>query len=267
VTWEPDHFKQTLKQLKIGRGSKIFVHSNLAFLGKCAQQNKEPVVALLDIIESVVTSRGAIYFPAFTYTWGDDRVFEPFNSIGIDAMGALSLEAFKRGYLRSVDPMFSVLGFGSLTENFIQSPRNCSFGEGSLFGQLVDENITLLLIGTGGGTTLLHEIERRKKVPYRHDKAFKCHIRLSDSSKKQQLEWNSYVRELSTDQTLADFRRLTLDLRANGIASTLKFGKTSIFSYSIAEVSVFVSKMMEYDPYYLTLRGWKNSIHEKETWS
>jgi aminoglycoside N3'-acetyltransferase len=264
MTWSLDDLKQSLRILKIGRGSKLFVHSNLAFLGRQIGQEDNPASVILEFLESLVTSSGAIYVPAFTYTHGDSEVFEPYRAVGLESMGALSVAAFKRGYMRSIDPMFSMLGFGALTKNFVRPLRNCSFGDGSLFGQLVNENITLLLIGTGGGTTLLHEIERRKHVYYRFDKTFLCKVRTTEQDDVRYIAWESYVRDLSSRQTTADFRLLTKDLVQRGIASISRLGKASLLSYSITDVSNFVFEQLNSNEDYLIRKGWENCNLKKD---
>ena len=259
--WSLEDFQQSLEKLGISSGSKVFIHSNLAFLGTCTSDRGDFAGSILDTLEITVSRKGAIYLPAFTYTFGDDKIFNPNEETGISKMGTLSLASFKKGHARSNDPMFSVLGFGDIWDNFHDYPSNSSFGPNSLFGELVNQDIRLLLIGTGGGTTLLHEVERRLGVDYRFDKTFTCQIYSEEDQEIRKLDWNAYVRDLSSENSLADFRRLTIDLVRESIAYKVKLGKSYLLSYSIAEVSDFVKEKLKSEPFYLTLKGWKTLEH------
>jgi len=158
-----------LEHLGVRRGAGLLVHSSFA-LAFDSELGVTPG-KLLDCLEEFIGSEGVIVLPSFTYSFARGEVFDKSNSARLDQMGALSTEAFARGYFRTEDPIFSFLASERTFSGVDLEPEfQRSFGAGSTFRKLIDLNFLVLNFGMHSATTLIHEFEFESKVPYRFEK-------------------------------------------------------------------------------------------------
>ena len=251
--WSTQDFEIALSSLGIESHSNIFVHSSLGMLGNHLQGT--PASAILDCFETLFNREIQVYFPAFTYSLSENLIFDPNSDYRIIEMGALSKEAFLRNYSRTLDPIFSVLTNPKNSHNSETNPISSSFGPGSLFSRLVDENTFILNLGTGVGTTLLHEVERRLDVPYRQDKFFSGDMLNSNGNILSCSNGRSYVRDLNFEGSEADFRFLNKITTDQDFVSRLRFGKTEISIYRIQDMAKFIKNSLGKWPNLLNKRG------------
>ena len=252
-TWSSIDFELALRSIDFPKESQIFIHSSLGMLGM--HEEGKPAGGILNCFERLSESGTKIYLPAFTYSVGLGQVFNPRSENGLSQMGALSIEAFSRKYHRSFDPIFSVLTNDSDFHNQERDTYSGSFGLNSFFSTLIDSNAWVVNIGTGIGTTLLHEIERRIGVPYRFDKDFDGQFLDHQDKICRFSKWRSYVRDLGEKNTEADFRLLNRLTNEESFVSRIKFGKTEINAYRIQEMYTFVDKTIAKLPNLLNKSG------------
>ncbi len=257
--WSIKDLHESLVFLGVKRGSNIFIHANLGLLGKSDFPIKKVPSAVLSKIEELVGENGSICLPAFTYSAGKKEIFRPYTTQGLREMGNLSYEAFSRSYLRSMDPMFSVLCYGNKSTTLLQGLGNNSFGRESFFERAIEMNFRMLLFSVGCGTTLLHEIEKQIGVIYRTDKIFNYEIQKSAKETVYSNTWKSYVRDLKDNDTEADFRTLSTDFIKYPNVFKAQLGKGYVVSYEINTLKSFVIKKLVSNPWYLTKKGYQNT--------
>jgi aminoglycoside N3'-acetyltransferase len=210
---------------------------------------------LLGIIEKCVGTSGNIVLPAFTYSFGSDLVFDLKSKYGIKEMGYLSLKAFEAGFYRSNDPMFSLLVQGPFTSKIDLIDAQRSFGPGSVFSFLFDQNVSILNICTGAGSTLIHEIEYRLAVAYRFEKTFFGSRYDSEKNVYNFLKWQSYVRHLNNPDFESDFALLSSIVKQEVFYTEERLGKGVISSYKIQDMFKFIKKVISIQPDLLIRKG------------
>jgi aminoglycoside N3'-acetyltransferase len=248
-SWGSEDFRRLIKSFDLNKYENVFVHSNLSYLGKPKDGVASEII--LDQLEDNVLDESNLLLPAFTYSFGRNKVFDPMSADNLPEMGALSLLAFERRYSRSIDPMFSMLGSGKSVQSLLSLSEANSFGKNSTFGKLASSNTALLLVCVGGGSTLVHEIERNLGITYRFDKEFQGEI-VVNNCELAPLNWKAYVRdyEFEVDSTPA-FENLTSFLLNS---KTLKIERLGMGYVGIIDVELLkkdVKDLVSINPYAL----------------
>jgi len=256
--WSIEDLHESLMVLGVQRGSNVFIHANLGLLGRGNFAISEVPSALLSKIEEIVGKSGLICLPAFTYSAGRNEIYKHYTSQGLREMGSLSLEAFDRSYMRSMDPMFSVLCYGEESLELFEGVGNNSFGPKSFFERAMDMNFRMLLFCVGCGTTFLHEIERQIGVIYRSEKVFSYEFQRAENESIFSNTWTSYVRDLEDTGTEADFRLLSTEFIKHRNVHTVQLGKGYIVSYELDTLKEFVYSKILTNPWYLIKKGYQN---------
>ena len=253
--WGKKEVLIALDNIGINARSKIFIHSNLGPLGKVNSSSANPQQLILDVIEEMVGASGCLILPAFTYSFGKKDIFEPMNAKGIAEMGALSIEAFNRNYMRSIDPMFSLLGYGAKCEEYLRIDSKQSHGPGSSFSKIMDNDFVILNINTGFASTLLHEIEFRNHVSYRYMKNFTGWQITNIRGKVEKLTWKAFVNNEYIHKSQADFSRFNVECRNSDLIKFSKLGSGYISGQTTNDLQVFTKNLLQKDPWILTRKG------------
>lgn len=253
--WSIEDLHKSLMLLGVQSGSNVFIHANLGLLGRGDFAISEVPSAVLGKIEEIVGKNGLICLPAFTYSAGRSEIYKPYTTQGLREMGSLSLEAFARSYLRSLDPMFGVLCYGDKSQELFQGLGNSSFGPKSFFERAMDLNFQMLLFCVACGTTFLHEIERQIGVIYRTEKMFNYQIQKAANEAICTNTWRSYVRDLEDKNTEADFSLLSAEFIKHPNVYKVQLGKGYIISYELDTLKSFVINKLLRNPWYLTKKG------------
>jgi aminoglycoside N3'-acetyltransferase len=254
LPWGSVKLNDVLDDLEVSSGDLVFIHANLGFLGLSEFQNVP--VELLRTLSSRLGEKGGVFLPGFTYSTKPSMTFDPYNFSTIESMGSLPKAALSEGYAVHPDPIFRVLASkGQATEILSGSFDNRSFGPGSLFSKLVDLNIKVLNIGTGSGTTLLHELEFRLRVPYRFEVDFNTNIFDRDSGKTVPITWGSYVRDLKAPGTEADFTQFSAQIATENFLHTAPLGYSKLTCYEISKGFEFLKSKVILNPNFLTKDG------------
>jgi len=251
--WSLPDFLLSLEKLQIQPGDTIFIHSNLGMLG--LPDKKDDYSKLLYCISNYIGISGSIILPSFTYSFGKNEIFNLNSVLGIKEMGYLSLNAFETGFNRTRDPMFSLLIKGPIYNKVEIIDGYRSFGPGSVFSFLVDENVRILNICTGAGCTLIHELEFRLGAPYRFEKTFHGQSYNAQKKVNEHINWQSYVRDLDDIGSKADFTLLTSTVKSLDFYKEIQLGKGLVSSYKIQDMFSFIKKAIISKPDFLTIRG------------
>ena len=254
LPWGPEKLNEVLDDLAVCSGDLLFVHSNLGFLG-LSEFHDVPLL-LLRTLSSKVGEDGGIFLPAFTYSTKPSMTFDPYDFLGIETMGSLSKAAISEGYAVHADPIFRVLGSkGQATEILSSGFDSRSFGPGSLFSKLVDLNVKVLNIGTGSGTTLLHELEFRIGVAYRFEIEISTNLFDRGSGKSKPITWRTYVRDLNVQGTEADFTQFSAQAANEDFLYTARLGYSKLTCYEISRGFQFLETKIRLNPGFLTKGG------------
>jgi aminoglycoside 3-N-acetyltransferase len=251
MDWAKNDFSQSLKKIGIADGDSILVHSNIGLLGM-PDPILSPALAILESLNFALGKDGNLFLPAFTYSFGVGKVYDITSSDGIKDMGLLSMSAFNSSYLRTRDPMFSILMNGSQSPTILAIAENCSNGPGSVFDMLLNMNVKILSINMGVGTTLIHEIEFRNNVNYRYMKDFYGQVKDESSGALLRSKWKSFVRNLEIRGSEANFKRLNKDFSLSKYWNTTSIGKGYIGTYRISDMESFLEKKFKENTNYLT---------------
>lgn len=233
-----------ISELGVRPGETVFVHANLA-LGLHVEGLSEAEIVserLISTLGKVLGSAGTVCLPAFSYSWASGEIFNPLDAENFKQMGLLPQVAFREGFMRSSDPLFSVLLSGPGASQLIPKSQR-SFGPGSTFSSLIECNSRVISIGLDVGSTLIHEVEYRNRVPYRSLKSFSGVTQLESGSQRKG-SWLSYVRDLDDTSTVPDFSKLHAAAIGRTPLKTAKLGRRSSYSYKIQDMAALIAEIL-----------------------
>jgi len=262
--WFLEELHEILCDLPLHRYSNLLIHANLGLSGVCGTDPLNPHGVFLDALQNKVGNCSNFFIPAFTYSFANRETFRPYSDSGLKAMGLVSQEAWARGYSRTFDPMFSLLGFGETIHEFISKPAvNSSHGDGSTFAKLVDANTGLILVNVGCATTLIHEFEYRFSVSYRFLKEFVGFCQEKPEESAQFMRWKAFVNNRNIPNSEADFSVLNRDLFSEPNTKRIKLGRGYLVHLDTDFLQAYLKTKLENNPWYLTRRGqlsgsWEN---------
>jgi aminoglycoside N3'-acetyltransferase len=254
--WRREDLYKALNELRLDNYRNLFIHANLGLSGVCGTSPSNPHGVFLDTMQDLVGKTSNFFLPAFTYSFGNGNTFRPYSDHGLKGMGLVSQAAWERQYYRTLDPMFSLFGFGETVHEF--APKNTvhsSHGEGSNFAKLVDDNVGLILVNVGCGTTLIHELEYRFKVNYRFLKEFVGLCQYNPNSPKKLIRWTAFVNKREIPHSQADFSSLNRDLFSESNIKKVKLGRGYIVHFDTEFLTSFLKIKLDETPWYLTKQG------------
>lgn len=167
-------FSHFYNDLGIIPGDYLFVFSSLRGLGKMEKSEE----GVLEVLESIV-SEGGLFFPTFTYSWNDKKIFSPESNYA-PLMGKISEKTIGRPeYVRTLHPNFSVnlkIKDAGLRKKLIKI-NNDTFGKGSIFHNIYDEIPETKILLLGGvfpdslfRCTFVHTAQQIENAWYRYTK-------------------------------------------------------------------------------------------------
>jgi aminoglycoside 3-N-acetyltransferase len=157
------------RALGVQPGRPLLCHSFVASLGKPEVSPEHDVLgSLLDALGP----EGTLFAPTFTYSYTEGQVYDVQASPStVGVLGDLVRSA--EGGIRSLDPMFSNAGLGPEADRFLARTTERSFGPGTFYEKLVEEDAQILLLGVDfTALPLFMQVERTREVPYRVEKRF-----------------------------------------------------------------------------------------------
>ncbi|MGC1421011.1 MAG: DUF4910 domain-containing protein [Terracidiphilus sp.] len=161
-------------------GDVLFVQISLPRIGPMDNANstaetcQETLAALLEVIGP----GGTLLVPAFTLSFERREEFDPVNSPSLagdwgESAEFAELVRRQSGAVRSVDPLYSVVGVGPMADQLLTNLPNTSFGRDSLFERIFKLNARLCLIGVDLQHSVLFDfVEESAEVPWRYKKLF-----------------------------------------------------------------------------------------------
>ena len=215
------------KNLKIIKGDKIIIHSNIAGLTQFYKKNKENVCEIfISYLKRYIGKKGTIIIPTYNYQFTKNKDFDIQRSSS--EVGFFSNYLLKKNWKkRTLDPVFSHMIFGK-KDNFNYKKINTeAFGKNSIFSDLIEKNYKIICFCcSSNNITFLHYLENIFKVPYRYIKKFKGNLIYKKS--KSQIIYKYNVGKKSCDYSLKEKAINKLINQENFIKSY--FGKFECYS-------------------------------------
>jgi aminoglycoside 3-N-acetyltransferase len=245
--WDQVSVSRALDRLGVPKDVPVMLHSSIGWLGRPQRGTIQGEIAAGILHHTDRT----LLLPAFSYSFPQHEIFDPL--IPAPGMGVMSDWAMGAGFQRSLDPIFSILGYGPLGSHLLSIDANRSFGPGSTFDRLAGSSAYLVWINQDAGATIVHQCEYELSVDYRFEKEFVGQTKVGGVLR--QSSWTSYVRDLGDASTEAHFGRLTHDLHSTGLRETLPLGRGSISAMSLGSYFDFIRQRLQQAPKYLTAAG------------
>lgn len=247
-----DDFREGLRRSGLVRGSVVFCHANIGYFGvpdPRPASSAELCDSLLGCVFDVIGPEGTFVVPTFTYSFPQGRVFDP--STSTSGCGALAEHLRDLpGAVRSQDPCFSVAAMGAKAAILAGSASENSFDERSFFHRFLEADGIVCNWNLDAGSTFIHYVERRLRVPYRFDKTFRGEIMAGGET--VHATSTIWVRYLSSDLTTASFEEFDRLARARGFFRTVPVGRGSIGTISARDSFSLVEETLRTRPWFLT---------------
>ena len=243
-------FIKALYQAGIEYGDTLFGHSNIGFFGrlKSAENGQETCKLLLESIFSVIGSDGTLLLPTFTYSFSNNKSFNPKTTNGIGGFFSEYVRNLPDS-CRSLDPSVSITAIGKKSGKFTSNMPVEVYGSKGFFGRLLKENVKTLNLNIDSATTFVHYAEKILKVPYRFTKKFTGTILLD--SKSYQSESHLWVRyrHPATSPRFEKFDNLALKMN---LVKKLNIGRGFISVMNISDQLRVVREGIDTDPWFMT---------------
>ena len=162
-----------LLKLGLQQNDTVMIHGNAGVAAQFIFDNSSDPI--FDFNKHILDyfHEGTVIVPTYTYSATKGEIYDP--KITPSAIGEFS-EKFRlmKGGIRSLHPIFSVSCFGKNAKYFSNSTITDSFGEGTLFEKLYNNNVKILGLGCplDRFLTFIHYVEQAAKVNYRYFKNF-----------------------------------------------------------------------------------------------
>jgi len=243
--YDKDSVVDALTRVGITEGDVVFSHIGLLNLGFCAG---DPVETVLQAMKEVIGSEGSFVTPAYTYSFCKGEDFDVVKSVS--SVGAFSnrmLSHYK--FERSLDPIFSVVGFGPHVNALFDNLPQSSFGKDCVYERLEQCNAKICNLGLSlFYLTPIHFIEKLMAVPYRYDKQFSGNI--LHHYKKEAVVWEYYVRKLCA-ASLPDCSKLEAEGFQRNICYRASLGLGEVISVSMVDYFDLAKELVNKDPWFL----------------
>jgi len=251
--YSKEEFKKALKDAGIKKGDIVFTHVAYAFLGKPihCENNEQICQLILDSFLEILGNEGTLLVPTYTYSFCENRDFNITNSPS--TIGPFT-EYFRKqkNVFRSADPIFSVAGIGSKSNELLSNLPYTCFGKNSIYDRLRDSKGKICMIGLElQWATFRHHIEEMANIPSRYIKKFSG--RIIQNEKVTFQEWEYYVRHLN-ENCYPDGKKLEKLIREENICKISQIGRGEILVIDSEKYFKFGFEQLKKDPW-ITVKG------------
>lgn len=240
------NLKKLFIELGVKSGRIVMIHGFIPSLGRI----EGGYDTLFKVLFDIVGEGGGIIVPTFTYSFTRGEVFDVNNTkstVGGFTNFFLTLD----GCYRNLEPNFSMAGIGLNVSKIIYRDRNLTFGKGSIYERVEEEDVLFLLLGIGWdqGLSYFMHLEASYGVGYRYNKEFTgIVVDYNGNSFKEKV--THFVRDLSLNPV--QYRtRLGNELEGNGKAKKVKFAYGIHKSIGALDLKKEVFNKLDKNKYYL----------------
>lgn len=240
-----------LYEVGICEGDDVFIHSNLGFFG-ILDGCKTPYSlceAFVNAIVTVIGKSGTVITPAFSYSYCHGEIFDPYlTKTTCGMLASYMLERYPGN--RTLDPNFSICGFGSNIEEYKTCNIHESFGKDCFWDLFKKNDGKIICMNFDAGSTFIHYIERQNNVQYRYNKAFNGKTKIGDKIYRDYA-----VHFVFDDENDAPcMERVDLLCRENNICKSTVLGKGTILSFPVNDYYNFFSSLLKRRPRVLCVK-------------
>ncbi|MFT2111494.1 AAC(3) family N-acetyltransferase [Marinomonas sp. 2405UD68-3] len=248
----------SLRSLEISKGDVVFSHISLLELGLC---QSDVVDTFISAMKEVIGEEGSFLTPSYSYSFCNGKDFDPLTTKS--EVGAFSNALISRHKMaRSIDPLFSLVGFGPHTAELFKALPPSSFGEDCVYERLLKANAKVCNIGISFFCfTPIHYLERTLNVPYRFDKVFSGTCILENE--RIPIEWDYYVRHLN-ECCVADCSLLHNESLKRGITSQASLGLGQVYAAPLAQLYKLAENLIKQDQWCLVQGNSESFIAHNE---
>jgi aminoglycoside 3-N-acetyltransferase len=254
---EPDYNRAALvaalREVGVRDGDVVFSHTSVGMLGRPEEGFSKEILAdlFLEAFREVLGPEGTWILPAYSYSYTSGDVFDP----AVTAPGNMGLltEMFwqRDDFVRSHDPIFSVIATGGLADELLRDVPDDVFGADSVYGRLIDVDAAMCNIGIGSHSALIHHVEQKLGVAYRYIKNFSGVTRVDGIERESTVAYN--VRPLDDPRKAPYFMRLDADGRAEGAVRAAPLGRGEVNMIRARRMEELIKAGLARDPEYLVL--------------
>jgi aminoglycoside 3-N-acetyltransferase len=241
-----------LQKVGVRVGDHIFVHSNIGYFGYAegASSAVQCAQLILDALKEVVSAKGTVVVPTFTYSYCKEQSFDPAHSATV--CGTLSEFVRQQDDARrSHDPIFSVAAIGTMAKDFTaDAPVEC-FGRNSFWDRFHQADGVICNLNFDAGSTFVHYVERELNVEYRFDKTF-AGTTILDGIESQTEAVYFCRRDLDDERSIPNFVPFDKKARELGVAKSESVGRGSVVSIKTRDVDQLIKSQLKIDPWFLT---------------
>lgn len=242
--------KYALQKIGLKKGDIVFSHSNVGFLGipEGGFSLQNVTNTLLEAFFDVIGEEGTLIVPTFTYSFSQEREFDPDNTPSTCGMFTEAVRNHSMAQ-RSEDPCVSVAGMGAKAKELLSGLSENAYGHNSFFDRLYKADGVICNINFDAGSTFIHYVERCLNVPYRFDKTF-----VGRFKRNERIETRSstiFVRKM-INGTSAQFESFDRIVRQLGIYKTVTVGRGFIGAITAREVFSILEETLPLRPWLLT---------------
>lgn len=205
--YNKENIKEALHAVGLREGDTVFSHSNIGFFGvpEGDRSIENAYTNILDAILETIGKNGTFIVPTFSYSFCQGKIFSVQKTPSDCGIFSEMIRLDPRSF-RSLDPNISVCAIGSKAELITKDTSKNSYGDNSFFARFMNEGGKVCNMNFDAGSTFIHYVERLLDVPYRFDKSFPGTI-AQDNGKHTEDEYSIFVRDDSTDDTIASFEK------------------------------------------------------------
>lgn len=242
----------SLRELGLSQGDTVMVHSSLFSLGLLEGfKPAEQAEAYLRILLEMLGEDGTLIAPAFNFGFCKGKPFHR-QKTPSSGMGVLS-ESIRthKNSIRSKHPMQSVSVSGHQSQWITEPDTESSFSPDGPFHRYIELNGKLLFLGTSiQAAALVHWVEERQEVPYRHWKSFTGEYIDDLENIHEERTYKMYVRDLTLNPLLI-LQPIEGRLREMDKLGDVKIGMGSIKLTHAEHFIQAAQELLENDPFSL----------------
>jgi len=240
-------FEVFLKQIGVQKKHTLLVHSDITSLGLI----EKDLNGVFEAFQNVLGPEGTLIVPTFSFSFCNQKIFDPQKTPSTSGVFTNYIRTLHESK-RSVHPNHSFSAIGPKKENVLKFSDKTSFGPGTVFTSMLNEDVQVLLLGTFRNS-YVHYVEKNFGVSYRYDKFLTGFI--ANKDKKYEDTFSMYVRDINAQGTDEDDRKTQRNLFFDSpLCKSKGFGYGVHRFFRAKDYCEFFFDKLEKDPFYLINR-------------
>lgn len=245
--------KQGLRDLGLGEGDVVLVHSDLRTLAPARVLKSMPdygMPVLIEAMRETIGDEGTLVMPTFTWDSFHDKDTVVFDVANTPSEVGSITEFFRKmpGVIRSRHVCHSVAAVGRYAPDVMGDGVH-PFAEGGTFDQLLRLDSWNLFLGVSFEVcTALHAVEESMQVPYRFYRDFRGSIvRLPDGTEIP----SKAVEFLRKPGYESHFEKMEAIFAREGILKIGRVVRARTINARIRDIFTVTRRLLEKNPYFL----------------